>query len=287
MSKRYILPLLLLLLIPLVACSEGLPRLHDAYEPITASPRPTPTVAPTATAVPEAAEGIGRAFYQAWSALDYDGMYSFLSPQSQALVDRGSFISLYQESMQMATVQAVHAQPLAAIQEGDRAQMQVRVVWETLIVDTITRDHELNLVYNQGRWGIVWDESLIMPEMEGGQRLYMDYRIPARANIYDSEGKALAYQGTAVTLGVVPGDVTDEEGMLVALSPLLGKEPAAIRELYATALPSWRVPLGDVSSERLEQHTEALQPYLDAGLYTEQRPARLYPENGVAKQPIA
>ena len=280
--QRHLHLLLLLLLIALVGCNEGLPPLQDAYEPVTAAPRPTPTVAPTETAVPEAAEGIGRAFYQAWAALDFDGMYSFLSPQSQARVDRGSFVDLYQASMQTATVQAVHAQPLAAIQEGNSAQMQVRVVWETLVVGAVMRDHSVNLVYNQGRWGIIWDESLILPEMEGGQRLYMDYRIPARANIYDSEGKALAYQGTAVTLGVVPGDVTDEEGMLAALSPLLGKEPAAIRELYATALPTWRVPLGDVSSEVLQQHAEALQPYLEAGLYTEQRPARLYPENGVA-----
>lgn len=271
-----------LILIALVGCSDGLPRLQDAYEPVTAAPRPTPTIAPTATAIPDAAEGIGRAFYQAWSAMDYEGMYGFLSPQSQALVDRGSFIDLYRETMQTATVEAIHTQPLAAIQEGDRAQMQVRVVWDTIVVGAITRDHTVNLVYNQGRWGIIWDESLIMPEMEGGQRLYMDYRIPARANIYDRDGKALAYQGTAVTLVVVPGEVTDEEGMLDALSPLLRKEPAAIREQYATALPSWRVPLGDVSSERLQQHVEVLQPYLDAGLYTEQRPARLYPENGVA-----
>ena len=274
--------LLLLLLSLLVACGEGLPAVQDAEDPPTLTPLPTTTPAPTMTPVADMAEGIGRAYFRAWEGMDYDGMYSLLSPQSQALVARASFVELYEETMRTATVQAIHSQPVAAFQEGNRAEMEVMVTWETMLVGTISRQYDVELVHNGGRWGIVWDESMILPELEGGQRLYMDYRIPARANIYDREGKALAYQGTAVTLVTIPGEVADEEGMLAALSPLLGKEPAEIREQYATALPTWRVPLGDVSAESLQANAEALQPYLGSGLETEQRLTRLYPENGVA-----
>ncbi|MDX1664635.1 MAG: penicillin-binding transpeptidase domain-containing protein, partial [Candidatus Promineifilaceae bacterium] len=278
--KNLSLPIIVGLLM-LTALSAGCSDLAQGDDATTAV-EPTSTPAPTATAVTEAAEGIGRAFYQAWQNMDFAGMYSLLSPQSQALVDRDAFIELYQESMATATVQAVHTQPLAAIQEGNHAQMNVRVVWDTLLVGQIAREHEMKLVHNGGRWGVIWDEQLILPELEGGQRLHMTYQIPARANIYDRQGRALAYQGTAITLVVVPGEVTDEEGMLAALSPLLNESPEMIRARYATAQSHWRVPLGDVASEVLQEQGEELQPYLNNGLYTEQRLTRLYPENGVA-----
>ncbi|MDT8306395.1 MAG: penicillin-binding transpeptidase domain-containing protein [Anaerolineae bacterium] len=279
MRRLVVLPLLLLL----AACGTSLPFLQDAYDPRTPTPLPTSTLAPTATPIAEAAEGVARAYYRAWEDLDYAGMYSLLSPQSQALVDEASFVALYEDVARTATLRSVQASPMAILQEGSRAQMNVEAVWDTLLVGTVARQHSVELAHNGGRWGIVWDESLILPEMEGGQQLYMDYRIPARANIYDAEGRALAYQGTAVTLGVVPGDITDEAGLLDVLASVFDRDPATIRGRYATALPNWRVPLGDVSAEVLQEHAAILQPYLDdGGLYTEQRTARIYPENGVA-----
>lgn len=278
---RRLIPFLLLLL-TLAACESLIPALQDAYDPRTPTPLSTPTLAPTETPVTEAAEGVARAYYRAWEDGDYAGMYSLLSPQSQALVDQETFVELYEGIAATVTLRSVQARPLAILQEGARAQGNVEVVWDTLLVGTISRQQTVNLAHSNGRWGVVWDESLILPEMEGGQQLYMDYRIPARANIYDAEGRAMAYQGTAVTLGVIPGEVEDEDGMLQAVSTVLGRDAAAIRGLYATALPNWRVPLGELSSEALQEHITLLQPYLENGLYTEQRTSRIYPENGVA-----
>ncbi len=280
-KKRALLPILLLLLL-LSACSSDLPAMLGAGEPQTPTPLPTPTPAPTSTPVVEAAEGTGLAFYRAWEGFDYDGMYDLLSAQTRALVARDDFVSLYEEAMRTATVQTVHAQPMNALQEDDRAEMSVRVIWETALVGSISREHTMTLTYNQDRWGVVWDESLLLPELQGGQRLHMAYRAPARANIYDREGSALAYQGTAITLSVVPGEIQDEEGLLETLSPILRREPDELRQLYAEALPNWVVPLGNVLAEEAQEHSEDLEPYLGNALVAEQRLTRLYAQNGVA-----
>src|SRR5690606_26800888 len=134
-----------------------------------------------------------------------------------------------QEAMRTATVHTVHVQPLAALQEDDEAQMTVRVVWETSLVGAIARDHTVSLAYSDGRWGVVWDESLLLPELQGGQRLHMAYKVPARANIYDRNGLALAYQGTAITFSVIPGDITDEEALLETLAPILHRDPQELK----------------------------------------------------------
>jgi len=233
--------------------------------------------------VREDASGIGRAFFRAWEGRDYLGMYSLLSPQSQALVDSRSFVERYEEAMTTAAVQAIHTQPLAMLQEDDHAEFSARVTWETAVVGDITRDYTVPMVYNQGRWGIVWDEGLILPELAGGYRLFMDYRIPARANIYDINGLALAYQGTIVGLGVIPGQIEDEEGLLNALSPVLNLTPEEIKQIYAPALPDWYWPLGEISEETMQQYATSLRPFFGKGLaQPTTRLARLYTDAGIA-----
>jgi penicillin-binding protein 2 len=271
-------PLFLLL----TACGELIPAPQDSYNETTLTPLPTSTIVPTSTAIPDGAEGIGLAFYRAWEGKDYLGMYSLLSSQSQALVDSQSFIDFYEEMMEIATVKTVHAQPLSARQDGNRAEFGVRVTWETAAVGTIVRDHVVNMTYGNGRWGIVWNEGLILPELEGGNRLHMEHRIPSRANIYDINGKGLAFQGTAITLGVIPGRIQDEPGLLSVLSQILGRTPEEIRLLYASALPDWYVPIGDITNEVMSANYPSLEPYIGSGLVTQDRFTRLYTPSGVA-----
>ncbi len=253
--------------------------IQDAYEPIVISPEPTAIIA-TATPLPDGAAEVATTFYAAWERQDYLGMYSLLSPQSQALVDTQAFVNRYEAAMRTATVQAVQTQPLASSQESNRASLTVQVIWDTAVLGQITREHTAELVYSNERWGIVWNEGLILPELAGGNTLTMKYRAPSRANIYDRNGAALAYQGDAILLGVVPGQIQDEAGLLATLSSILGRTPDELRELYAQAEPDWYVPIGQVPSDVMQANYDAIQSYIGSGLTADPRLTRIY--TGVA-----
>jgi len=247
------------------------------------------TVSPTSDSqgteepISEDAGGYARAFYRAWEAQDYIGMYSLLAPRSQALVDSSSFFQRYDEAMKTAAVQEVNAQPVSLIQEGEEAGFGVRVTWETAVVGPISRDYTVPLVYEDGRWGIIWHEGLILPELEDGNRLVMEYKVPSRAGVYDNEGYALAFQGKAISLGIVPGQIEDEGGLLSTLSSVLGKTPEEIKEMYASAEPDWYVPIGDIPEEVMQDNILDLQPYINAGLAPpEARSSRIYTDSGIA-----
>jgi penicillin-binding protein 2 len=277
--------LLLAFMLMLAACGQEAPAPpapEDSYVEVTLTPLPTATPQPTATSIPGGAEGIGLAFFRSWEGKDYLGMYSVLSPQSQALIDSRTFVTFYQEMMEAATVLAIHVQPLSARQDGADAEFGARVTWDTAAVGQVTRDHVMNLLYSDGRWGVVWDESLILPELKGEQRLYTDPRNPARANIYDVNGEALAFQGSIITLGVIPGQIEDEDGLLSAMSQALGMTPEDIQFLYAASLPDWYVPIGDITGQTMERYFNLLMPYVGHGLVTEDRLTRLYVESGLA-----
>ncbi len=281
------LTLLSLITLLAVACgNQGFPFPENAQGADAALNIPTSeAVLPTGSEeiITEDAGGYARAFYRAWESGDYIGMYSLLSPQSQALVDSQSFVQRYEEAMETAAVQNVSVQPVSLVQDGREAQFGVSVTWDTAVVGPITREYTVPLVYEDNRWGIQWREGLILPELEGGNRLAMEYKIPSRASIYDANGYALAFQGKAISLGVIPGQIVDEAGMLNALSAVLGKTPEEIKEMYASAQPDWYVPVGDIPESLLQEHILNLQPYINAGLAPpEARNSRIYSDSGVA-----
>jgi penicillin-binding protein 2 len=43
----------------------------------------------------------------------------------------------------------------------------------------------MNISMENGKWLIQWEDGLIMPELHGGNQLKIDYKIPARGNIYE------------------------------------------------------------------------------------------------------
>ena len=289
--RRYYVLLYLFLIILSACSSENLPLPRDARldAPVANTENAAAAAESATTAVsgtnepPPDAGGYARAFYRAWEGEDFIGMYSLLSPQSQAKVGSEAFVERYSEAMETARVLALHAQPLSLVQEGSRADFGVRVTWETAVIGPITRDYTVPLVFDDDRWGIEWHEGLILPELDGGNRLAMEYEIPARANIYDINGQAFAYQGKAISLAVIPGQIQDEPYLLGVLSQVLEKSPEDIQFLYAASKPDWLVPVGEVTEARLQDFILDLQPLIGAGLAPpEARSTRLYDPAGIA-----
>lgn len=265
------------------AGSDGLPQIEDSSVQVTLTPEATVTVPATAVPTASDAEGIALAFFRAWEGFDYLGMYSLLSPTTQAVVDSRAFTERYEQAMQTATVRQIRSQPLAISQEGNRAELSIRVTWETAVIGSITRDFVVPLRFESERWGVIWNEGLILPELSGGNRLFLNSTTPARANIYDINGRALAYQGDIFSLGVIPGQIEDEAGLLNALSPVLNLPPDEIKAIYEPALPDWYWPIGDVSAETLQANIGTLQPFIGRGLVQpEPRLTRIYSDRGIA-----
>ncbi len=247
---------------------------------------PTQAPPPTASATPNTpdAEGAAATFLDAWHRGDFSGMYSLLSPLSQAATSKADFTARYQALVTGASLTSVDANVLAVLKNGDTAQVQYEVDLHTAVVGTITRKIEMPLVYVEGRWAISWTDGLILPELAGGGGLHLDHSVPARANIYDRNGLGLAVQGEAVAVGVQPGQIQDEPAVLAALSDLLGLSPEAIKQKYINAHPDWYVPIGEVSAADIQPRLAELTKL--GGIILTRYSTRFYPNSGVAPQVV-
>jgi len=267
---------ILLIVLLLMSCSSP---------PITQSPDyPTtrPTDQPTAQSFdqPTAPDATAAAFLEAWESGDYGAMYARLSPASQAVIDAESFTQRYQNALTNATVLTVATRLQSALQENDRAYAAYEVTLDTALVGALVTDTVMSLSLHEGQWWVDWDAGLIWPQLAGGHYFRMDYTVPVRANIYDRAGLGLATEGTIVTIGVIPGQIEDENALLGALALVTGLSPDEIRARYAASPADWRVPIADIPAEVSVDHNDLLSSI--PGIYRDEKAGRIYPHGSIA-----
>ncbi|MGD2104784.1 MAG: penicillin-binding protein 2 [Anaerolineae bacterium] len=268
----------------LVACAlavVGAGCTVTPVEQLPSRPSPTPTDQPTSTPVPAAPpEATADAFLRAWEVQDYGTMYALLSPRSRGYIGAGEFANRYRNALTTASVLTVTTALQSVLGGSDRATAAFHVKMETALFGTLGADVTMQLLPTGGSWGIDWDTSLIWPGLAGDKYFRTSYSIPVRANIYDSDGLGLATQGTIVTLGVIPGEIADEQALLQALSSITGLSAEAIRDRYESANPEWKVPIADVPAEVSVERNNVLASL--EGLYREEKTGRMYPHGEAA-----
>ena len=268
MKIQHLLALLLLLsALATGGCQSVLSLLH-----------PTPTLPPTPIAArPEAAADV---FLRAWERADYEAMYGLLAPSASAKVSRQDFEDLYRSSLAEAAVTSLRAQIRAALESAYSAQVDLSVIMQSAVLDALEFDYQMTMTFEAGRWGVVWSPELIFPGLTGKRRVHLIERAAVRGNIYDHDGLGLAAEGRLVTVGIVPGRLTDEPATLAELSRILGMSVKEIREAYADAPAHWYVPVKDITPEVSQAHYETLAAL--PGVELKEKEIRAYPAGSVA-----
>lgn len=248
-----------------------------------APPSPTPTATatiqlPTATPDIVGPETVGRQFLDAWSRGDYATMHAHLSPSLRAGLTRDRFEQTYNAALDTTTTLTVTAQPQELILEGNQARITFQQTWQTALFGNLKTENRLPLIMEDGAWWINWQRGVIWPDLADGNTFGGEYQVPPRANIYDRHGAGLAVPSTIVTVGVIPGQIADEQALLTDLSEALSLSAEEIQATYAGQPANWFIPLADISGEESARYDALLaQP----GVERRERAGRAYPLEGV------
>lgn len=228
-------------------------------------------------------DGVAEAYLRSWQDGNYEAMYSFLSPNSQAEYMLEDFVDIHvstADTMQATSVETALISVLTA-ESGITAQAAYRVIYHSLILGPIERELTMQLIYSEqaGSWGVVWTPGLIFPELAGGNTLALEIENPSRANIYDRNGLwMVSANAAAVQISIVPGQVGVgfEQDMLVLLSQILRMTPDEIQQEYAGAPADWDIPLGVADAEIVQANWNALNSYSPPLRFTDQTSRRYY-----------
>ncbi len=266
--RRLILIFLLLSCVLMASCQTGTPL--------------PPTAEPTATAVPinAPAHEVAAAFLQAWQAGQYEAMYALCSTAAQAAFPYSEFLRIYQEIGREATIIAVEPTLLSVLQQGVQAQAAFSLHVETSFVGDFAVENELPLIWEAGRWAVVWSKQCIFRELIGKNLVHLVSRPTVRANIYDINGKGLAIKKDLITVGVVPGQIKDEAAVLARLSLVTGMAQPDIKTKYQDQPATWFIPIADISVEKSQQHYNLL--ISEPGIVLREKSVRSYRDPSAA-----
>lgn len=225
------------------------------------------------------ARSVAQAYVDRWNAKDYNGMYDLISAADQANITRDKFTARYQAIAEEAGLTEVKA-ALGPATPGV-AQFPMRVAMQSSLVGSITEDNTITLRQDGQQWRVAWTPSLIFKDLGDGLIRFIP-DIPQRGRILDRKGRPLAQQGLVTQIGVIPEQIKNEAQFLPALSKAIGIPPDQIKAKYASAQPSWFVPL-KIMPEQLPADIDAqLKALQGQGVAVRKVPERVYPQGTLA-----
>jgi len=209
-----------------------------------------PTAEITVIHVPSADTAL-RAYLDAMQVEDYPTMYTLITQASRDAITQDDFTKRYTDDLNALSAQTVEYNVLSMLTDPQNSQVSFHITYHTALFGDIQRDFNINLVLENGEWRIPWDDSLILPELAGGKHLVTSYVSPARGDIYDRNGNAIATQTDAYALGLVAGEVSpdSENAVFYKLEQLTGVRRESIRFNYENYTAGNYVPVGEASVE--------------------------------------
>jgi penicillin-binding protein 2 len=267
--------------------------LLSACSPSTATPNPggtnlTATRTPAqatplvhTTSVPEV-RTVAQTYLDAWVAEDYTTMYAMLTPASQDATTEEAFTKRHKDVAVNTTLKTIHTEILSTLTNVSSAQAAYRVILETNLLGNITRDTSMNLSLEKNEWRVQWEEGMILPELRGGNQLVLDYKIPARGNIYARDGYPIATTADAVALGIIPSQFEDggESAVLSELSRLTGIPSDWIKGLYGDNYPDKFIPVGETTLDEFNARADVVSNL--PGVQWKTYRSRYYSDSGLA-----
>lgn len=213
-----------------------------------AEPTSTPLPTPTPTPLPSA-DAIVQAYLDAWRSGNYEAMYYLLTPESQMRLSQADFYNHYHRAQTTATVQQIETRLQSLLHDGPQAAATFGSVWQTSLFGSIEANNQMHLKFAEGRWGVEWQPTLVLPQLGEGVILTFLSEQPARGNVYDKNFHALAAQGQVVTVGLVPAYIENKNVVIENISRITRVAPEDISKKIESARPDWFVPIADITFE--------------------------------------
>lgn len=238
---------------------------------------PEPPAAPTVDPATDSPTDVVATFAQRWMDGDYEGMYDLLTVASRALVDRQEFVDRYTGIATEAGIGSVEVDVTGSANLD--TQVPIRVTLRSTYVGDLEQENVVQTRQEDDRWLIEWSPSLIVAGLEDGCIDYTEIGS-SRGAILDRDGERLAYEGIVNQVGIIPGQLTNEEAEIAALSKLIGMRVDDIKSRYEDGDPAWFMPITQLPDPLDNDILNGISE-LD-GVAVRQAESRIYPYGPVA-----
>ena len=209
----------------------------------------------------------------------YDKMYGMLDEESKANISKKDFVTRNQKIYEGIEAKNVKI----SVKDAKKTDGGEKVSYLTSM-DSVAGKIEFENQAMRTRdsyfdeFKLSWDDSLIFPDMKDTDKVSVSTSQAVRGQILDRNGNMLAGPGTAPSVGLVPGKMSEnKEADIAQLAGLLGMTEEEINSQLSAAwvTPDSFVPLKTLNSQQSQELTEQLLTI--AGVLINDTEVRTYP----------
>ena len=160
-------------------------------------------------------------------AQEYEQMYAMLHIEASGNVSQEDFIKRNSAIYEGIEIQNMAVEIIAYDEE------QLTVTYQTsfdTVAGEISFENEEFFLEGEDGYKLVWDNSLIFPNLASTDKVRVSTTQANRGEILDRNGRVLAGKGTASSVGIVPGKLENREEAIAKIAELLETTPEVIEK---------------------------------------------------------
>ena len=160
-------------------------------------------------------------------AQEYEQMYKMLHIEASGNVSQEDFIKRNSAIYEGIEIQNMAVEIIAYDEE------QLTVTYQTsfdTVAEEISFENEAFFLEGEDGYKLVWDNSLIFPNLASTDKVRVLTTQANRGEILDRNGRVLAGKGTASSVGIVPGKLENREEAIAKIAELLETTPEVIEK---------------------------------------------------------
>ena len=158
---------------------------------------------------------------------EYEEMYAMLHIEASGNVSQEDFIKRKSAIYEGIEIQNMAVEIIAYDEE------QLTVTYQTsfdTVAGEISFENEAFFLEGEDGYKLVWDNSLIFPNLASTDKVRVSTTQANRGEILDRNGRVLAGKGTASSVGIVPGKLENREEAIAKIAELLETTPEVIEK---------------------------------------------------------
>lgn len=186
-----------------------------------------------------------EAYKAEWVEQDFESMYSMLSSEAQEYIDKDTFLERYTNIYDAIEVQNIDI--IVDEENRDKKSLEIpfSIKMNTMVGEVELTGYKATLVEEEKAYKMNWNEALIFPQMQEGDKVRVKDSYAKRGTIFDRNGEYLATDGVVKSIGIHPSKFENEkEAKINSIAEILDISKSYIEEkLAANTNPEHFVPL--------------------------------------------
>lgn len=221
-------------------------------------------------------------YKNSWVKKDYKTMYSMLSSKTKETITSDDFVKKYTDIYGGIEAESISIKLDSEdeIVEGKEKTVSIpfSISMKTAVGQLDQPGYIANMVKekvdSENKWRIAWDEKMIFPSMQAGDKIKIVSDVAIRGEIFDRKGNPLAENKIITTLGLNPIDfVIDKDNNILQLAKILDIDASIIEDkLKGNEDSTQFIPIINIEKGKETSDANELK-----GVYFQDFNGRVYP----------